>query len=758
MGRLFDGAAEELRILPLAWSGNTEFAGSMTDELDVMVAVIVPDPVSVAVGSPTDLPDSAVGVMQAEVVLFFTGAATDLPDSAAALFNEPEILAVQTFDGASAILGPYYVGPPLGGTFDILTFDGATPIPGPKLLTVVTVPVPVSPTYPSGLASFTVPVRPPGDFGPPPGPFQPQMWAELWSRDGEYISGLGTQSGVRFQDTLSDTGSGSLAIQLDDAEAALLKPGTEIRCFLFGELVFTWEVLQNPRISLIGAGEESAQTKQASGRGRASLLDRAKVYPVRGTTNTVNAQHRLYTFASPDFPNASTWGNAFEIVRSGTLYDLRAVPIEYTVTDLVTQETAVVETVLVPAPNGWPVPDAMWIWGQADTEVVGKCYFRKEFFIGSEINIAIIASGDNYFTLYLDGTPIIGENELMHSWKDYKRVDLLLTAGWHTFGMIGENTPWPPEYANPSAILAAITALDADGKVITPAIIQTDATWTTLAYPAVPPGWTPGQTMIDAIDEAQARGALPGFMIDFTALNDSLGNPWPFMEGFSTSVGSSILDMLTGLTSQGWVDWRVKPGGKVLQMFNQGVIATNSGITYQPTGDLATQEVVSQDFVPQVDIINRYLVKWTGGYFEIEDPVSQALWGKYEGFASIDAPSIDDAMSQATVVLAESANPIYAIVLQVDPTSQDRYPYEAYGVGEKVQVLDPDGNLNWFQVHSITVSQTDLARCEIAFELNARLNTRQREDFELLQGIGRGVVGDTKWRNQRMTTSDGKRR
>jgi hypothetical protein len=657
-------------------------------------------------------------------------------------------LDLGTFDGASEIGGPYYVGTPQGGTFDLASFDGAVPIPGLTVLRQAAgAPVP-------GVPSPGFPVYPAVGNNPPPGDFQPQMYAELWSRTGTFISALETQSGVRFQDVLNDTGSGSLQIQLDDDDAALLVPGTEIRCYMFGQVAFTWEILQNPRIALHAEGEEAARTKSVAGQGRPILLDKAKVYPARGVENTVNAQHRLYTFASPDFPRRNTWGQAVSIVRAGTLFPTRAVLIEYT--GVFDGEEDIVESLYVPAPNGWPIPDAEWIWGQTDTTVVGDNYFLKDFYIGSTENIAIIASGDNYYSLYLDGTPIIGDDELVHTWKDYKRVDLKLTAGWHTFGMIGVNVEWPPEYQNPAAVIAAVCRLDQDGEILSPAIIQTDATWRALPYPPVVPGWTPGEVMIDAIEEAQERGSLAGFSYDFTAANDSLGNPWPTMEGFSVPVGASLLDMLNGLVDEGWIDWRVKPGGKLLQMFNQGAIAQNSAITYEATGDLSTSEIVSQDFVPQVDVINRYLVKWTSGYFEIEDTASQAQWGEYEGFMTIDAPSVDEAQREAQVVLDSTSQPIFAVVCQVDPSDPARFPYEAYSVGQKVRVADPNGGLTWYQVQSITVSQTELARVDVALELNARLNTQQREDFDLLQGLGKTLVGDTKLRNQRMMTSDGK--
>ena len=363
--------------------------------------------------------------------------------------------------------------------------------------------------------------------------------------------------------------------------------------------------------------------------------------------------------------------------------------------------------------------------------------------------------------MYLDGSPVIGDDEVLGGWKDYRRIDVNLTRGSHTLGIIGVNAPYAggtTDDRNPAAVLAAIAPIDGEGEVVAPPLVQTDGTWQTLAYPATEPGWTPGQIMIDAIDEAQARGAIPGFSYDFTALNDSLGNPWPFVPGFSVPVGATLLTMLKGLAEAGWIDWRVKPGGKLLQMFNQGAIATNTGPTYDVTGDVDTQEIMGQDFVPQVTIRNRYLVKWTEGYFEVQDNASIAQWGVFEGFMAVDEPTEDDARVQAALTLAQTAQPVFAVVVEVDPTTQDRFPYEAFGVGEKVRVRDPDGNLAWYQVQSISIGQTDNARPTLVMELNARLNERQREEFELLDQLGKLISGDEKRRNTRMMFNESKKK
>lgn len=661
------------------------------------------------------------------------------------LASTDEILEVASVDGAVTPVGPAYVGSPTGTTLELPSIDGATPVPG--------------------ISAYNESVA--------PDPLAPNMYFELWTLDGTKISDLETQSGAQFQDVLNDVGSGSFTLQLDDPQADLVVPGTEVRCYLFGNLVFSWPILQYPRIRYADPSEEAAETLQAAGSGRPTLLGQATVYPkgLPGSPATqldlaINAQHRIYSFASPDFPNGDTWGPAYQQVKAGTLWkplgpdggSWRFVLIEYTT--VISGEEDVVEFVEVPAPNGWPVPDAWWIWGQPDSTPLGKNFFRKRFFVGSETSVAVLASADNYFTLYLDGTPLIGESETLHSWKDYRRVDLTLNPGWHTIGMIGVNAPFDDGTTsdrNPAAVLMAICPIDSEGEVLLPPIVQTDATWTCLPYPAAEPGWTPGQVMIDAIAEAQARGAIPGFTYDFTATNDSLGNPWPFMPGFSVPVGASLLDMLTGLTEAGWIDWRVKPGGKLLQMFNQDAIATNTGPTYDITGNVDTQEIIAQDFVPQQDIINAYLVKWTEGYLEIQDDISIGQWGRFEGFLTVDEPTEADATVQAQIALNTTAQPLFAVVVEVDPTDQARWPYEAFSVGEKVRVRNRSGALTWYQVQSIAVGQTDNARPTLILELNARLNSRQREDFELLDTLGRLVSGDTKRRNTRMMFNDAKK-
>jgi len=669
---------------------------------------------------------------------------------------------VGTFDGATPVIGPQSValGGPQTKFIDLASFDARTPVVGPsiQLVAIIPPPVPWVPPPPG-----PAPPVPPEPVPPWVDEFEPGMYAELWTIGTDAtpavkLSDLTTQQGARFQDVFNDVGSGALQLQLDDPDVALVKPGTEVWCYMFGEVVYTWAILAKPRIVLHSEGEEAAQRLDVAGRGRSSRLENAKIYPPKGPVNPVNAQHRLYSFASIDYPNFAGWAPAVQTWKANVINPTRASIVEYTSTAFGIEE--IIESVLVPAPIGWPIDDAYWIWSQDDTFEVGTSYFRREFTLTSETNVGFFVTGDNYYTLYLDGTPIVGELVNMHCWQEYKQVDMLLPPGTYYLAAICINSEWPSQYLNPAGFLMAAVRLDNDGKPIPPDeggnIVVTDSSWSSLAYPGQEPGWTPGQILIDAISEAQARGVVTGFVYDFTAVNDSLGNPWPNVPGFSVPIGGSVMDILKGLVDQGWIDWRVKPGGQVIQVFNQRAIATDSGVTYQATGNPATQNLRSQDFVPQIDVINKYLVKWTYGYFEIQDVASQALWGVYEGFMTVDAPTIENALQQANAMLVENATPLHAIVCEIDPLGDADSPYWAYGPGQNVRVVDADGNLAWKQVQSITVNQNELGRPEIALELEARLQQRQREDYELLSGLGRVLTGDTKQRISRLSWNEGK--
>ena len=202
------------------------------------------------------------------------------------------------------------------------------------------------------------------------------------------------------------------------------------------------------------------------------------------------------------------------------------------------------------------------------------------------------------------------------------------------------------------------------------------------------------------------------------------------------------------------IDFRVKPGGLVLQMWSQGHAGHASGVTLAQTFDTATQNIVSQTFSPQGDPVTRLLVKWSQGFFQLDDGAAQTAWGVFEGYVTFDAANETEARRQAQIVLDELSDPQTAIVVETDPASDTDRPYLSYANGDTVIIPDRAGTPGAKKLLSITVDQTDMGRPTIVLEFGARILERQREQFKLFDTLGRGVTGNTKIRLPLSETSD----
>lgn len=599
-----------------------------------------------------------------------------------------------------------------------------------------------------------------------------QTSVQLYSAAGALVADLANAYGVSWQDVFSEAGTGEFSLPFDDPQGVQLVPGCQVRCYLDGAHVYTWVIQEPPGITAVDEEEESTQEYQVSGSGKANLLGGARVYPWRGTAPQVIAQHRIYSFASPDYPNLGPWVPAVEIAAQSTLDPLRQANIEYTTVSGITDIENTVEIIPAPAPLGWEVtdtgrndttmPDAFWIWGQLDTLPVGFNYFRGSFELVTETKVAIAATADNWWTLYLDGVPLLGDQGEAAGWLEHKRVDVQLPAGTYYLAAVVENIPLetlPPEF-NPAAFLCAVYTFDADDKLLTTVKIS-DATWTALPYPVTEPGWTPGQIVLDAIAEAQARGGLIGFVCDFDGTNDSGGNPWvgssgagSYVPGYSTPIGSTVLDILDDLVSLAWVDWWYDAANDKLQMWSKGTGSVATGIDLVVDGSVVTQNIVSIEYSPHHPVTTTMFVKWSNGFLEVSNDVAAALYGRVEGFLTVDTDKVAEATRQAVAALDEVDNIEYAIVAHIDPIRPGvDEPYLNFAPGDFVDINNQYGILTSTKVFSISVAGDDLGVAAIVLELNNRLPSPDQDVFDITQALGRGVVGSTKVRNAAASTS-----
>lgn len=606
-----------------------------------------------------------------------------------------------------------------------------------------------------------------------PGPFGPDVntvnalalilteaFVDLRERNGTLVSTLDSAQAMRFQEALSEVGAGSISIPADDPVTASLTVGREIWCWIHATHVFTFRIEAPPRLRIIQEGEEAAQFYDVAGRGIGIDFDGARVYSPKGVSDPLLGQHRIYSYASIDFPNAGSWGPAIELARQDFLDPVRHDFIEYVT--VISGQPEITETLSATAPLEWKVPEAFWIWGQSDTTPLGFNYFRKTITLAAETLVTIDVTADNYYLLWLDGTPILGDrgNEGF-TWKQFRRLPIQLPAGTYTFAADVENIA--NGFTNPAAFLFAMYTTD-DNGVVTSTIAVSDASWIALPYPASTPGWTPGQVILDAMAEAQARGGLTLWTCDFTATTDSHGNAWvtasgsgPYMPSFSIPTGASFLELLNALVAQGRIDWRVSPAGHVLQAFNAGeVIAPLT--TFVSDTTLTASNIVAMESTPPEPPKTVLYVKWSNGAFEVVNATAVTAYGRIEGYATVDAPELGEATRQANVILADVSSGAYSHLYRIDPVSDVDTPTKGFTVGDYVTAPDQDFVDQAMRVWSISVGQTDMGRATFAVELNRRRKPADVENQELLQDLGRGIVGSTRLTTATLSTTNPVRR
>lgn len=94
---------------------------------------------------------------------------------------------------------------------------------------------------------------------------------------------------------------------------------------------------------------------------------------------------------------------------------------------------------------------------------------------------------------------------------------------------------------------------------------------------------TPGKLLGILINEAHARGNIPGLVADFSATVDSNGDAWRHEAvGLSFDPGTNYFNVLKAMSDAGLVDWRMN--GRVLQVFN-------------PMGEMAAPRVSARALV-----------------------------------------------------------------------------------------------------------------------------------------------------------------
>jgi hypothetical protein len=560
---------------------------------------------------------------------------------------------------------------------------------------------------------------------------------------------------ITWQSALNDPGWGQLSVPWNSTGADEVIAGRFVQCLLDGVVVFHWQILRPPVVMTVSEEEEFGEVLTARGPGWIGGLTTALILPYGGLSNPLVPQVRQWNFATPNYDD-SAWIAATEINGAAEINPDRYQLLTIIVT--VPDEPDVETVTPAPAPLGWYVPEAFWIWGDADTTTVCRDYFRTTYTLADQSIVTHAATGDNFYTVYLQGSPILGDNENEACWQEHNETTFTMSPGTFGVAAVVENLEWPPAYVNPAGFLGAIFVPDAQGAVAS-LIKVTDDSWLSLHNPANEPGWQPGAVLIDILDEVQFRATIPHVSWTFTTTADSDSaawsepiNGWSEIPNISVPVGGNVFDLLTRLENEAWLEYRSALSTMALEAYNRLGAGTSTTFEFEEGINIAELTFGDTELY-----FNRLMVKWGSRYQFVEN--SAAITANdsivVEGTVTVDAASYADADRLGQVPLAESSDPQPSITLKflypetwreasLAAVNRGR-PYEDFREGDYLLVQNQAGDgLESVRLLSLTVTQGDDGHAEISGELNRRINIPERERAELLVSLGMGVQGETR--------------
>lgn len=372
-------------------------------------------------------------------------------------------------------------------------------------------------------------------------------------------------------DASSDTGAWSLQLQNNDAQANLLR---------YGDLVkFTDEdnpdarftgVYEKRRRATVDEAEEFGQFTVYEGRGHVAILDEGIVLPEwlndgAHTDDNPALTSRTFNFSSRYY-NDSAWPNA--VVTADESF---GTPQDW-----------------------WDTRDGSWIWDRILTGIypagflapIGDVYFRKSYTNASDKRVRIYQATDDLGELWADNDRFLEEVDWYHGQS--QNVELELPAGTHVFAVKATNVNLAK-----AGLKFAMYELDANNEPGT-LLLESDATWKCLGYPAAAPGYTPGGIVKRVLFELGStpivgtHKSLTDVSLGFDEWNDSDGAAWPTVTDFAVRIGDSPVDLLRQLAAT-YIDFAMDPDTLRLEAWVKGTRGGASGVElYAGTGGSLT--------------------------------------------------------------------------------------------------------------------------------------------------------------------------
>jgi hypothetical protein len=573
-----------------------------------------------------------------------------------------------------------------------LYLDGSTPTPGTTVvgsfatgmhLWVVwfNIGFTEDPTPPVEALSLV----PTGYVGPPvlPDLGDAKPGVHLYDKRGHtLLANLTNARKVAWQDELSKMGSGSFEVPLADASTALIADRCIVKFSLFGAIRMACRIVTE---SCVLAVDGITWLRFENQPGLLSLLGDAVVLPEYGLGRRSRSQ-RNFGFMSADGPwrVTSDWGAplgntwATDVPRHGYPPTLRAA-------------------------------NPYWIAASPGPAVAVPAgtvnYFRHIFNTASPTYVNILATADNFLTLYVDGDEIISPNpEHPFGWREAPGVSLVLSAGNHVFAAKVENAVGlGTGGSSPIGFILAVQTLDTSG-VSTGVVMRTNLTdW--IAHDGTPePGWFRAQVLKTLFDEAVARGVVgPSYLtLGFTATADSASAAWTDRGQFVFSVASQTLAEVATQLAETLLDVHVDPVAIKLNAWNRKGSDKSATVQLKLGADAGTLKAyeTTKSVARRTRVVTQLA---DGSWTTTTDDAGLAAVGLVETGASVgSASSVTTAYTAALAVLKEAAAPL--MTASGEPsTLTGAKPYVDYQLGDTITVPGHRGGTAKARVLAITV-------------------------------------------------------
>lgn len=225
------------------------------------------------------------------------------------------------------------------------------------------------------------------------------------------------------------------------------------------------------------------------------------------------------------------------------------------------------------SPAFWQDPYSLPVWTNTEdpSTAMGSIFGVRDFTLASDAFVVIKMSADDGFVPWLDGVQFperkprtFGTDHIWYS--TWNGVVAALEAGTHRFGVEAKNIGgtaalWVSAWRTDAALLGDplfITGTDEGNPII--------GDWKWSAYPSPRLGCPVLMPVVDFHSRAQARGAMSGWSLGFTATADSDSVTVAESE-FQIGTDRNGIDLLTAI-SLDWCDFKVrKAAGKTLDAY-----------------------------------------------------------------------------------------------------------------------------------------------------------------------------------------------